>query len=86
MSESLSRRDFMKAGIYFVGGLIGAAVGLPSVAYLIDPALQAGAMGLPFEPISIRYMRCCPACTIVVGKLAGRCPGASSKCSPLAEP
>ena len=43
MSESLSRRDFMKAGVYFVGGLIGAAVGLPSVAYLIDPALQAGA-------------------------------------------
>ena len=43
MSESLSRRDFMKAGIYFVGGLVGAAVGLPSVAYLIDPALQPGA-------------------------------------------
>ena len=43
MSESLSRRDFMKAGIYFVGGLIGAAVGLPSIAYLIDPALKAGA-------------------------------------------
>ena len=43
MSEALSRRDFMKAGVYFVGGLIGAAVGLPSIAYLIDPALQAGA-------------------------------------------
>ena len=43
MSESLSRRDFMKAGIYFVGGLIGAAVGIPSIAYLIDPALQEGA-------------------------------------------
>ncbi len=43
MSESLSRRDFMKAGIYFVGGLVGTAVGLPSIAYLIDPALKAGA-------------------------------------------
>jgi Rieske Fe-S protein len=38
----LSRRDFMKAAIYFVGGLVGVAVGLPSVAYLIDPALKAG--------------------------------------------
>lgn len=38
----LSRRDFMKAAVYFVGGLVGVAVGLPSVAYLIDPALKAG--------------------------------------------
>lgn len=37
----LNRRDFMKAAVYFVGGLVGVAVGLPSVAYLIDPALKA---------------------------------------------
>lgn len=39
MSEPLSRRDFMKAAVYFVGGLVGVSVGLPSIAYLIDPAL-----------------------------------------------
>jgi Rieske Fe-S protein len=33
----------MKATVYFVGGIVGVAVGLPSVAYLIDPALKAGA-------------------------------------------
>ena len=38
----LSRRDFMKAAVYFVGGLVGVATGLPSVAYLIDPALKPG--------------------------------------------
>lgn len=37
----LSRRDFMKAAVYFVGGLVGVSVGLPSVAYLIDPSLKA---------------------------------------------
>ena len=42
MSESISRRDFMKASVYFVGGIVGAAVGLPAVGYLIDPALKGG--------------------------------------------
>ena len=42
MSESISRRDFMKASVYFVGGIVGAAVGIPAVGYLIDPALKGG--------------------------------------------
>ncbi len=42
MSEPISRRDFMKTTVYFVGGIIGAAVGLPAVGYLIDPALKGG--------------------------------------------
>lgn len=43
MSESLSRRDFMKVSVYFVGGIVGATVGIPAVGYLVDPALKAGA-------------------------------------------
>ncbi len=39
----LSRRDFIKAALAGIGGLIGALVGLPSVAYLLSPALQAKA-------------------------------------------
>lgn len=42
MSESVSRRDFMKATVYFVGGIVGAAVGIPAIGYLIDPALKGG--------------------------------------------
>jgi Rieske Fe-S protein len=41
--SQLSRRDFIKAALAGIGGLIGALVGLPSVAYLLSPALQAGA-------------------------------------------
>ena len=41
-SHELSRRDFIKVTTGIVGGLIGAAIGLPSVFYLIDPALQEG--------------------------------------------
>lgn len=43
MSESLSRRDFMKATVFFVGGAVGAAVGIPAIGYLIAPALKGGA-------------------------------------------
>lgn len=42
MTEPISRRDFMKASVYFVGGIVGAAVGIPAVGYLIDPALKSG--------------------------------------------
>ena len=42
MSEPINRRDFMKAGVYFVGGIVGAAVGIPAVGFLIDPALKGG--------------------------------------------
>ncbi|MBI3162785.1 MAG: twin-arginine translocation signal domain-containing protein, partial [Chloroflexi bacterium] len=41
-SNELSRRDFIKVTTGIVGGLIGAALGLPSVWYLIDPALREG--------------------------------------------
>ena len=41
-SHELSRRDFIKVTTGIVGGLIGAIVGLPSIFYLIDPALQEG--------------------------------------------
>lgn len=41
-SHELSRRDFIKVTTGIVGGLIGAMVGLPSIFYLIDPALQEG--------------------------------------------
>jgi menaquinol-cytochrome c reductase iron-sulfur subunit len=41
--HDLSRRDFIKVTTGIVGGLIGAAVGLPAVAYLLDPAFKAGA-------------------------------------------
>jgi Rieske Fe-S protein len=42
MSEPVSRRDFMKSTIFFVGGIVGVAVGLPVIGYLIDPALKSG--------------------------------------------
>jgi Rieske Fe-S protein len=42
MSESKTRRDFMKATTALVGGIVGAFVGIPAIAYLIDPALKAG--------------------------------------------
>jgi Rieske Fe-S protein len=41
-SHELSRRDFIKVTTGIVGGLIGAVVGLPSIYYLIDPALREG--------------------------------------------
>src|SRR5512143_3222036 len=41
--HDLSRRDFIKVTTGIVGGLIGAAVGLPAVAYLLGPAFKAGA-------------------------------------------
>jgi quinol---cytochrome c reductase iron-sulfur subunit, bacillus type len=44
MSDNeLSRRDFIRVTTGIVGGLIGAAVGLPAVAYLLDPAFKPGA-------------------------------------------
>jgi menaquinol-cytochrome c reductase iron-sulfur subunit len=40
-SNSINRRDFIKLATAAVGTFIGAAVGLPAIAYLIDPALKA---------------------------------------------
>ena len=36
------RRDFMKAAIFGIGGLISAAIGLPAIAYIVGPALKQG--------------------------------------------
>ena len=41
--HEVSRRDFIKVTTTIVGGLIGAALGLPAIAYLLDPAFKAGA-------------------------------------------
>ena len=40
-SSSISRRDFIKLTTAAVGTFIAAAVGLPAIAYLVDPALKA---------------------------------------------
>jgi Rieske Fe-S protein len=41
-SGSISRRDFIKMTTAAVGTFIAAAVGLPAIAYLIEPSLKAG--------------------------------------------
>ena len=41
-SHEMSRRDFIKVTTGIVGGVIGAAIGLPTIFYLIDPALKEG--------------------------------------------
>ena len=38
--KEISRREAMKAAIAAISGLIGAAIGLPAIAYLIGPALK----------------------------------------------
>jgi Rieske Fe-S protein len=38
--KDVSRRDAMKMVIAAIGGLIGTALGLPAIAYLIGPALK----------------------------------------------
>ena len=37
--SEMNRRDFIKVTTGIVGGLIAATVGLPAIAYLLDPAL-----------------------------------------------
>ena len=36
----MTRRKFMKAAIAAIGSLIGGAVGLPAIAYVVGPALK----------------------------------------------
>jgi len=36
--KKLDRRDFMKATIVSIGGIIGASIGIPAVPYIIGPA------------------------------------------------
>lgn len=38
---SISRRDAMKMSISLLSGLIGTALGIPAIAYLIGPALKS---------------------------------------------
>lgn len=40
IDKELGRRNFMKVAIASIGGLIGAAMGLPAIPYIIGPALQ----------------------------------------------
>ena len=40
MSEPINRRDFIKGATVIIGGVITAVIGLPTFAYLIDPALR----------------------------------------------
>jgi menaquinol-cytochrome c reductase iron-sulfur subunit len=40
-SHHISRRDFIKMTMATVGAFIGAAIGLPTINYLIDPALKS---------------------------------------------
>ncbi len=43
MSEPISRREFIKGAAAVIGGLITAMIGIPTVAYLVDPALRVTA-------------------------------------------
>jgi len=38
--KDISRRDAMRVAISLIGGLIGTALGLPAIAFLIGPALK----------------------------------------------
>jgi Rieske Fe-S protein len=40
-SRNLSRRDFINRVITFVGSIMGVAIGVPVVGYLISPAVKA---------------------------------------------
>lgn len=40
MTQNMSRRDFIKVTTGIVGGLIGLAMGLPTIAYLLSPSLR----------------------------------------------
>jgi menaquinol-cytochrome c reductase iron-sulfur subunit len=40
-AKKVGRRDFMKATIATLGGIIGAAIGIPAVSYLIGPAQKS---------------------------------------------
>lgn len=41
--SSFGRRDFMKAAIFSIGGVIAAALGVPAVGYIVGPALKQAA-------------------------------------------
>ena len=41
-SHKFNRRDFMKTVIFAIGGVIGAAVGVPAIEYIIGPSFKKG--------------------------------------------
>jgi menaquinol-cytochrome c reductase iron-sulfur subunit len=41
-NKNVGRRDFMKATIVGIGGLITAAYGIPAIGYVMGPALKQG--------------------------------------------
>jgi len=43
MSESINRREFIKGATVIIGGMITVVIGVPTIAYLIDPALRESA-------------------------------------------
>ncbi len=47
MSDTVSRRDFIKAAAAAIGGTIGLILGIPAIGYLIDPALRESKAGKP---------------------------------------
>lgn len=46
-SNRINRRDFIKVATGAIGGVITAALGIPIVGYLIDPALRENKAGAP---------------------------------------
>jgi menaquinol-cytochrome c reductase iron-sulfur subunit len=50
-SKHISRRDFITMVTAGVGAVITAAVGLPAIAYLIEPALQSGSSKDAWVPL-----------------------------------
>jgi menaquinol-cytochrome c reductase iron-sulfur subunit len=38
--QNISRLDFIKAATVMIGGVIGSVIGIPSIAYLLSPALR----------------------------------------------
>ena len=41
--SDISRRGFITAVAGIVGGIIGVAIGVPAIAYLLDPAFKSSA-------------------------------------------
>ena len=41
--SDISRRGFITAIAGIVGGIIGVAIGVPAIAYLLDPAFKSSA-------------------------------------------
>jgi Rieske Fe-S protein len=56
-SNHISRRDFMKLTTGAIGGFIAAVIGIPSIFYLISPALRENKAG---KPVSVANLENVP--------------------------